>query len=269
MKTDKITELIRKSGNDFHLVIADFLESKGWIVSISPYFNDPATGKPREIDIIANKEIQVRDEYYGQKGILKIQLFIECKYVNSNLLVWKRPKNITKAEDMVKGIYLLKGLHFDRNTQPFHHYLLPNEVIKLGAKEGKTDVIYEGMNGSLNALIFFRENYNNSFYTINYPIIVVNSFDKVFNRNIKEKNGYKVVEENQQLEIDYSFLDKDSKSKTEYFLLDIVSQDKLENFLKIIEENDLVLLRMGLREKLFNRGQNLSRSKRSNDQTYW
>ena len=49
---DKIQEIIEASGNNFHASVIKFLREKEWFVLISPYYNDYATDKAREIDIL-------------------------------------------------------------------------------------------------------------------------------------------------------------------------------------------------------------------------
>jgi hypothetical protein len=56
---EKISEAIKKNGNNFHLDVVDELRELGWKVLISPYYTDPAKKIPREIDIIAEKEFPV------------------------------------------------------------------------------------------------------------------------------------------------------------------------------------------------------------------
>lgn len=52
----KIDDLIKNSGNNFHYKVVSYLRENGWAVSVSPYYNDNVTDKPREIDLIAEKE---------------------------------------------------------------------------------------------------------------------------------------------------------------------------------------------------------------------
>ena len=78
MPKDKIKEIIDNSGNDLHQEIVDFLRSVGWEVKSSPYYNDPATNKPREIDIIAKKQFKATNwGAHDNSGIITIRLFIE------------------------------------------------------------------------------------------------------------------------------------------------------------------------------------------------
>ncbi len=258
-RKDKIKEIIKNSGNDFHLNIADFLSSRGWTVVISPYYNDPATNKPREIDIIATREINVRENFYNKRdSSFILRLFIECKHLPNSNVLWFMPKNTESAKELVIDNNVLRraddGLLTNFSVRPpkTHHYLDEEKVMKLSAKTGNTDLLYEAMNSCLNALIFYKEHQHlNTANVIDLPVIVVNSFENLHKRNSENQDGYEDVTRNFQMEVDYSFSDKEGKPKTKYFLLDVVSGDKLEDFLRLLDECDVEILKNNLQEILF------------------
>src|SRR3989304_4244472 len=78
---DKVKVIIDQSGNTFHCKVLKYLQEKGWIVLISPYYNDNVSSKPREIDLIAEKEFNVEDGLRTPFRTVKVKLFIECKYI--------------------------------------------------------------------------------------------------------------------------------------------------------------------------------------------
>src|SRR3990172_10298284 len=98
---DKIQEIIEASGNNFQASVIKFLREKGWNVLISPYYNDNATDKAREIDIIAEKAFGVDDIFGKMKGRLNIRFIIECKYINTETVFWFDAKDKKKAEEML------------------------------------------------------------------------------------------------------------------------------------------------------------------------
>ena len=51
----ELQEVIKKSGNNLHFDVVDFLEDKEWEVGLNSYYYDDTNSKPREIDIVANK----------------------------------------------------------------------------------------------------------------------------------------------------------------------------------------------------------------------
>ncbi len=75
------------------------------------------------------------------------------------------------------------------------------------------------------------------FIAVEYPIIIFNSFNKVFQVDMMVHDKPKGVDDNFQLEVNYVYLDKDKTSINEYFLIDIVDFTRVDSFLKILEED--------------------------------
>ena len=89
---DKVKAIISQSGNTFHSQVLKYLHDKGWTVLISPYYNDNATNKPREIDLIAEKAFETNDRRYF--GTVNVKLFIECKYIPQLTVFWFHNKDM-------------------------------------------------------------------------------------------------------------------------------------------------------------------------------
>jgi hypothetical protein len=53
----RLKDAIEHSGNSLHLEVVELLENEGWDPELAVYYCDDITDKPREIDIIATKEI--------------------------------------------------------------------------------------------------------------------------------------------------------------------------------------------------------------------
>lgn len=67
---DKIQKIIEASGNNFHSNVISLLREKQWNVLISPYYNDYASDKAREIDIKlalknCRRSLDVKTRGYG------------------------------------------------------------------------------------------------------------------------------------------------------------------------------------------------------------
>ncbi len=62
---DELKNAIQKSGNNLHFKVLDFLQQSGWTADISCYYLDDATGKPREIDIIAKQKITLSESVWS------------------------------------------------------------------------------------------------------------------------------------------------------------------------------------------------------------
>jgi len=251
-KGDKIQQIIEKSGNDLQIQVADYLGGHKWEVSISPYYNDPATGKPREIDIVAIRRWPMKDNFGGGVlGELLIRLFVECKYIKNPFVFWFRQKNILSAMELAKDNSILDGKpDYYLNQIPIkHHYIDDVQVAKIAAKGGDRDDIFEAMNQCLNALIFFQnDRHIPGPYCIDFPIVITDSFQNLYRRD--QNTGYVAITEPFQIEVDYSYKQPRSEGKsideTKYFLLDIVSFEKLDSFLQDLENRDIKLFKENL-----------------------
>ncbi|MBI4697965.1 MAG: hypothetical protein HY758_03400 [Nitrospirae bacterium] len=251
---DKIQEIIEASGNNFHSNVVSFLRGKEWNVLISPYYNDNATDKAREIDIIAEKPFEVKDSLWGRtKGWLNVRFIIECKYINAETVFWFDAKDKKKAEERV-----IRDTPLTNNniyTQK-HHYMSDERVVKLFTSEKNKDFsnepIYKAINQSLNAMIYFRDETpiqredRGILKTICYPIIILNDFKKIFGVNIGESNYSGVTNKYFQLEINYAYLDSNKRNMNEYFLIDVVDFSYLSGFLSEIMTKDIEAIKVML-----------------------
>jgi len=245
---DKFTKIIQKSGHDFHTRVSKLLTEADWDVTNSPYYNDPDTGKSREIDIIAKKEYIIKSDSFSRNSEkLVVKLFIDCKYIKSPVVFWFTNRNYEKAAKLAMDNPILedKPEYYIRADNKPHHYISEEnrEVTRQWTSE-QTDVIADAQHKVLKALIFFSENDNDEYYEIRYPVIVVNDFSEFAKRVEGDGAGkYNVINNNFQIETDYSYKNKDNKNITKYFLLDVVSYQLLEDFLKKLEINDIQPLR--------------------------
>ena len=249
---DKIQELIEASGNNFHSNVIKFLREKEWNVLISPYYNDNASDKAREIDIIAEKAFEVKDSLFGRtKGWLNVRFIIECKYINSETVFWFDAKDKKKAEEMLIRNTPLKK---DNMYTQEHHYMTDDSVAKLFSSEKSKDLsnepIYKAINQSLNAMIYFRHEppiqrkHSPMLRTVCYPVIILNAFGKVFSVNIGESSYSNIKDKFFQLEVNYAYLDSSKKNMKEYFLIDVVNFSYLDDFLNEIQTKDVEAMKV-------------------------
>ena len=258
MTEEEIKNLIKESGNNFHYQVVDFLRKRDWEVLVSPYYSDNITNKTREIDIIAEKPFDVLDWAGDCVGTLNIKFFIECKYINKEIVFWFDSKNKEKAIERVINDTSLE--HPRKNSIiNSHHYLDSVEVAKLFHSNSNrnssldNEIIYKAISQSLNSMIYHEnagsiipEQENkipNIKRTIKYPLILCNNFNKFYKVNSKESKGYSKINNNFQLEVDYVYLDKDKNSKDKYFLIDVIDFDKLDLFLEELETKDIDIIR--------------------------
>lgn len=250
---DKIQEIIEASGNTFHSNVIKFLREKQWNVLISPYYNDNASDKAREIDIIAEKTFEIQTRWREFKGLLNIRFIIECKYINTETVFWFDAKDKKRAEERIVRITPLRKNNI--YTQK-HHYMKDEKVAKLFASEKGKDLvnepIYKAINQSLNALIYFghelpiqRQDLK-ILGTVCYPIIILNDFKKIFSVDIGESKYSNVTDKFFQLEINYAYLDTNKHNIDEYFLIDVIDFSHLDDFLHDIETEDIEAIKVML-----------------------
>ena len=247
---DEVKAIIKKSGNTFHCKVLKYLQEKGWTVLISPYYNDNVSSKPREIDLIAEKAFDAKDDKWGKIiGTINVKLFIECKYISQKTVFWFHIKDTQKAEELVVQTTPLKIAN--KYTKE-HHYLNEiDSVAKLFADERKKssdhEIFYKALNQSLNAMVYYRSKESiiklpkgwesHILKTVNYPVIVCNSFDNLFRVEIDKDTEPSNITENFQLEVNYAYMTSNGSNKNEYFLIDILNFDLFDSFLKKIERD--------------------------------
>ncbi|MDP3900167.1 MAG: hypothetical protein Q8Q23_03750 [bacterium] len=236
---EAIKNIIEKSGHDFHLKISKLLENDGWNIRNSPHYNDPNTNIPREIDIIAEKNFPVGNYFFGDRfPNLIVRLFIECKYIKSHIVFWFLEKDMKKAIELAKNNPILRDKDdiYLKSKNKTHHYIVDATVVKLFSADNKNQDLDKAINQILNATLFFSRNQNTGHYTVNFPMIIVNSFN-----NFKKKNdsqqGYEQINNNVEIEVEYT-----NQGSSEYFLIDIISEDKISTFLDYLINNDVGIL---------------------------
>lgn len=240
---DDPKEIIKNSGNNFHIKVLNYLKEQGWTTLISPYYTDNITSKPREIDIIAEKAISFDNIYKDIKGTISLKLFIECKYISRNTVFWFGEKDYKKAKSWV-----IKNTPHNETTAGAQnlHYLSEEKVAKLfaGHSDRKTEnePIFSAINQSLNAMVYNKRkdsiiSNHTPISTVEYPIIVCNSFNKFFGVDIDDSQEPEEIKDNFQLEVNYAYLDYQKKQKNEYFLIDVIDFTKINEFLNVLDQD--------------------------------
>ncbi len=244
---DKVKAIIAQSGNTFHCKVLQYLQNKDWTVLISPYYNDNVSSKPREIDLIAEKAFDAKDSFGKFFGTVNVKLFVECKYISQKTVFWFHDKDKQKAEELVTQTTPLRT---DNISTAKHHYLCESDrVAKLFSDERKksaeSEIFYKALNQSLNAMVYYRDRESiikipkgrrsYTLKTVNYPIIVCNSFDKLYRVEIDKDVDPVNITENFQLEVNYAYMTSNGNNINEYFLIDILNFDLFDDFLEKIE----------------------------------
>lgn len=248
---EQAQKIIDISGNNLHYKVAEYFRSAGWEVMLSPYYIDGYTEKPREIDILAEKDFMVTNLYFGRNiGFVKVKLFIECKYIASPTVFWFDKKDMNRAIEKVINSTPLEDPS-QNSTINRHRYLSDVKVAKIfdsgNSKANENEVFFKASTQCLNALIgnfrqpnIIPESPNlTSFAVINYPIIVCNKYDQLFK---SEKSTPVQISDMFQLEMNYAFSDYSDKKRREYFLIDVVDFNQIPDLLKEIEEKDIAAI---------------------------
>lgn len=250
--TDKIQEIINKSGNNLHSQVVKFLRKNEWTVLISPYYCDNQTNKAREIDIIAEKEYDVfttSQEY----GTLNVKLYIECKYLNDELVFWFDEKDIVSAEKMViETTCIPENIKAIPIGDRQHHYFSRNNVAKLFSSDTKkfheNEDFFRAVNQTLNGMIYHRKKgsiigsrkQKKFQHMAHYPLILCNNFDKLYKISIGEQEYHKIDTSDFELEINYSYIGNSARVMFDkYFLIDVVDFTKFEKYLEKIITKDI------------------------------
>jgi hypothetical protein len=254
MEKDKIQKTIEESGNNFHYQVVNFLRDKGWFVSISPYYNDIIGNRPREIDIVADRQFDVKERSCEKyKGTLLVRLFIECKYINKVTVFWFDIKDEERAINKIRKDTSLKPPS-ENDLINNHHYLKDNTVAELFASPDKTpdnEPIYKALTQSLNAMVYYGSDHpiipeekqgSPTLKKLKYPLIICNDFKNFFKVDSNDKRGYSEVCDNFQLEVNYAYRDIRGAAINEYFIIDIINFQKFNQFLEELENTDISII---------------------------
>lgn len=248
---EKAKDLIEKSGNNFHYEVANTLRENGWEVTVSQFYNDAFSQKPREIDLIAEKAFS-SDHYSSSNTTVIVRLFIECKYINSTTIFWLDNKNIERAKGVVNKTRAFHDPDKNVLVGQKHHYLSNSKVGKLFSSESnrdrENDPIYKAITQCLNALIYFRgqrtklyeKQHKRYIEELDYPVIICSSFNDFFSQESSAKNDPQNIPSDfpLQLEIDYAYPDQKSPTE-ELFYIDVIPLEKLGSFEKMLQDGDV------------------------------
>lgn len=246
---EKVKKIISQSGNTFHSSVLQYMTNRDWTVLISPYYNDNVTNKPREIDLIVEKEFNITNFHREPTGIINVRLFIECKYIPKINVFWFYFKDRQKVEDLITQT---TQIPVGSDSIENHHYLGgTNRVAKLFSderiKSTENETFFKALNQCLNAMVYYRyrgsiiknfDNRNRNIQlTLNYPVILCNSFENLYQVEMELPSEPKRIEKNFQLEVNYAYMTADANNINEFFLIDIIDFNLLDQFLEVIEND--------------------------------
>jgi len=245
MDTTKANEIIIKSGNSFHCRVAKYLRSKGWKIKIAAYFSDNFTGKPREIDLIADKSYLITDNFSCPQFYVSVRLYIECKYINGGTVLWFDKLDGTQSREL---LYRTTPLKKDNTRTNEHHYLRHKQVAKLFADENPKgidgEMFFKAINQSLNAHIYHRGRTTildldqlEISRTVHYPVIICNDMSHLYMVDMDATVDPKAIDQPFLLEVDYAYQNSKSDEIDEYFLIDVLDYKQIDSWLSGIDSD--------------------------------
>ncbi len=236
----KLKEAIKNSGNNLHLEVAGFLGGSGWDVDLSSYYCDDITDKPREIDIVAKKKIDID----GENDSFFVYLFLECKYLKNEGAF---RMNLNSDQSAVSAI-ILNGLNKDEilresEWKKSHHYLKAEYIAKLfDFSDNETQrAVFDGVTQPIKALLSFRRKMPPKY--VCYPVVVYRGIDGFYLINkaqntdaeldVLQKKNYLIFG------VKYSFKTLSSPislfSEADFYV-DFIHQDILKDYLGCVED---------------------------------
>lgn len=251
MTTDPFQEILENNGNSHHSKVAMNFRNLGWQTLVSPYYSDNITDKSREIDIIVEKDIPVNARFDGYLGSIRTRLFLECKYITQETVLWFDNKDMNRTREMIdythginssENAALANGYHYGKN--------IPVAKLFGSKKSEENEVLSRAINQCLNAYIYYRHKTTalepsvntgqTILETISYPVIVCNSFSKFKRVTMSDsQQTLKTITDPFQLEVNYAYLDSDKHPQNEFFLIDVITVDQIEEYIATLEESDI------------------------------
>ena len=257
MNQQDVEKFAKEHGNNFHAQVVSFLRKAGWRVTVSPFYRDIATDKAREADVFADKVFEV-PRFAQPKISFPVTLVIECKYVKQEILFWFDKKDADQTNERItKDIRVLEN---NANIKK-HHWYSEGEVAKLYAtyspnrdeRQPENEIIFTSIDKVLNCLIYYRNTLPrrstippgaNSEPRIHYPVIIVDSFSKMFRTTLDYPERVEGLDQKIwfPVEVNYAYILYGQGQKyqhLEYFLVDIVNYTRLGEYLALLEGNDI------------------------------
>jgi hypothetical protein len=244
-------KIIANSGNSFHSRVARWLQEHEWHVLISPYYMDQTQNKAREIDLIAERIVPIRDLTDRRVGDVVIRMYIECKFISAHSVFWFTLKDRESAEKLV----CRSGNFRSNNTRTSEHHYLSTcdtvaKVFATGDKSQEQEPIYKALSQVLNAYVSMqnrppiisalRESNRGACVRLNYPVVVCSEFTKLFRTDFFNDSEPEQIRDNFQLEVQYAYTDSSNSSRNDHFLIDFVSFDQLDGFCnKLIRNGEI------------------------------
>jgi hypothetical protein len=237
---ESLEKIIKNSGNYLHLHIVELLEKCDWKVDLSSYYYDDTNDKPREIDIVASKTIELKSFSSQNLTIapegFKLILFIECKYFKEEIAFHMRDyEGVDQARSIIVERMNKGEVLTDINNN--HHYFNFKKIGKLYDCQISKDV-FDAITQPIKSLTFFKaRNLEMGFY---YPVVVFSGIDGIYQLETNDASDLQSIKSKKVVPfgVNYSYRSPISDTlETQLFNVDFVEESMLEGYLNTIEFN--------------------------------
>lgn len=245
-------DLVTTHGNVFHCKVINAFRDKGWAVTVSPYYVDPATDKARELDLIAEKDYPVEVNSIqlskGRRRSIRVRLFVECKYVEKTSVFWFDYGDTLRTKDL-----LISETKFDDSTYTHgHHYLKQcSSVAKLFAteKSGENDPIYRALSQCLHGYLHTKDRAvpdpSVVSHVLPYPVVIFSAFSSFYRVGLTGSSDPRSIDDHHfLLEADYAYVDSSGQHRNRCFLVDFVDFKSLDTYSTCLEDDARCLMRV-------------------------
>jgi hypothetical protein len=209
---------------------------------------DQSQSKAREIDLIAERVVPIKDIFDRREGDVVIRVYIECKFITSHSVFWFTDKDKKAAEQLVcrNGNFRSDNIYTKE-----HHYISTCEtvakVFSTEAKSQEQEPFYKALNQVLNAFVSMecrptiipnlREHSRGIRVYLNYPVVVCSDFSRLFRTDFFQSTEPSAIRENFQIEVQYAYTDTSSISRDDHFLIDFVEYEQIDQFFQKLIHN--------------------------------
>lgn len=90
---ESVLKWLREEGYPLELRVGELLRNARWLVEHAHWYEDPSTGKARELDLVARRGTSTADH----SSVLTFSLAVECKTSSSAWVVFTSPLNLGAA----------------------------------------------------------------------------------------------------------------------------------------------------------------------------
>jgi hypothetical protein len=235
---ERLEAVLSTSGHNLHLRTVTALQGAGWHVELSAYFYDDTDPKPREIDIIASRQVPVRQPSGETVNTFQTSLFIECKYFKEEIAFRMQP-----ASDYQAAIKLRCPWNINlEELAARHRYGLIGEVGKLYDQHNPAD-LFSAITQPVKSLTFFRDRAQRT--GLYYPITVYEGIDGIYHLDpgVTTLTGL-TRKKYSVFGLSYTYRNVSSvynELNSEIFYIDFVHKDEFPDLLTAIAVDEIAL----------------------------